>query len=348
MSATPSDASALRSERAGDVANATDRGGFIRPFRREDIPGVVTLRRHSFRLSERDGPTDLADYFDVTFFGSPWSDPAFPSWVYEDEHGAVGGFVGVLPRPMTWKGRPILAAVATQLMVAPGAPAPAAIALGKAFFSGAQDLSLVDCGNDAAHRLWRKLGGIASPGRRMLWHRRLNGHGAPPPGTFIATLDPAELLPCMIDVLISHVVAPSYDIRSLTWLLRLASAKRQFGRLAGGVVRDFNGSAVGWLLFYAGSRNGRAEILQLGSIPGARGLLLEHAMYQARSHGARTLHGRVEPTFRSALAAAQCEFTATGPWFLLKADDPDLLGDLEPGRDDTFLSRLDGEWWLAF
>jgi len=309
---------------------------------------VVTLRRHAFRLSERRSPTDLADYFDVTFFGSPWCDPAFPSWVYEDEQGAVGGFVGVLPRPMTWTGHPIMAAVATQLMVAPGIAGSIALKLSKAFFSGAQDLSLVDCGNDAAERLWRTLGGIASPGRRMSWARVLGGHPAPPVGTYTATLDPAELLPCISDVLHSYRFSPAYDLRSFAWLLRLATAKKQFGRLSGGVVRDYHGSAVGWLLFYTGAKHGRAEVLQMGSIPGAQGLLLEHAMWQARSHGARVLGGRVEPSFRSALSTAQCEFTTTGPWFLLKAGNPGLLADLEPGREDTFLSRLDGEWWLAF
>jgi hypothetical protein len=260
----------------------------------------------------------------------------------------VGGFVGVMPRPLLWKGSPILAAVATQLMVAPGLRGSVGLKLARAFFSGAQDLSISDTANEAARRLWTAVGGVASPGRRMLWRHRLEGRGGPPVGAFTATLDPAELLPCMIDVLSSHRVAPVYDLRSLTWLIRVASGKGQFGRLAGGVVRDIAGAAVGWVLYYRGGANRRAEVLQMGSIPGARGLLLEHAMWQAWSHGARELRGRVEPAFRSALSAAQCEFTATGPWVLLKADDPDLLNDLEPGRDDTFLSRLDGEWWLAF
>lgn len=348
MPAIPSDAPALRSERTSSVTDATGERGFIRPFRREDIPGVVTLRRHVFRLSERESPSDLADYLDLTFFGSPWCDHAFPSWVYQDERGAVGGFVGVLPRPMTWRGRPILAAVATQLMVAPGVMVPVGLRLAQAFFSGAQDLSIADCANQAAYRLWKTLGGIASPGRRLVWRRRLEGHLDRPVGTCITTLDPAELLPCMIDVLSAHCLAPAYDLRSLTWLLSLASAKKQFGSLSGGVVRDSAGAAIGWVLYYPGGKQGRAEVLQMGSIPGARGLLLDHAMWQARSRGARELSGRVEPPFRSALAAAQCEFTTTGPWVLLKADDPDLLADLEPGRDDAFLSRLDGEWWLAF
>jgi hypothetical protein len=344
----PSDARALQPERSSSVGDATVGGGFVRPFRREDIPGVVTLRRHAFGRSERDTPSDLADYFEVLFFGSPWCDPAFPSWVFEDERGAVGGFVGVLPRPMIWKGRPILAAVATQLMVAPGMSAPIGRKLAKAFFSGAQDLSIADSADDVARRLWLSMGGIASPGRRTSWHRVLGSHAVPPVGTYAATLDPAELLSCMIDVLRSYRLSPAYDLRSLAWLLRVASAKKQFGRLCGGVVRDFEGSAVGWLLFYAGTASRRAEVLQMGSIPGGRGLVLQQAMWQAKSQGARVLGGRVEPSFRSALAAAQCKFTASGPWFLLKGDDPDLLADLEPGRHDVFLSRLDGEWWLAF
>jgi len=350
VSATHSDASTLQSERPGGVTHATE--GFIRPFRREDIPGVVTLRRHVFRFSERQIPSDLADYFDVTFFGSPWCDPAFPSWVYQDERGTVGGFVGVVPRPFMWRGRPILAAVATQLMVAPGTRGSIGTQLARAFFSGAQDLSISDTANDAAHRIWMGMGGVASPARRMMWHRSLDGRSSPhragpPAGTYTATLDPAELLPCMIDVLSSYRLAPTYDLRSLSWLLSVAASKNQFGTLAGGVIRDAEGAAVGWVLYYRGSANRRAEVLQLGSIPGARGLILGHAMWQAWSHGARTIAGRVEPAFLSALSAAQCEFTASGPWVLLKGN-ADLLADLEPGREDTFLSRLEGEWWLAF
>jgi hypothetical protein len=308
----------------------------------------VTLRRHVFRFSERGTPSDLADYFDVTFFGSPWCDPAFPSWVYEDERGTVAGFVGVLPRPFTWRARPILAAVATQLMVAPGTRGAIGTQLAKAFFSGAQDLSISDTANDAAHRLWMGMGGVASPARRMGWHHRLDGRGGPPTGAFTATLDPQELLPCVSDVLSSCRLAPTYDLRSLSWLLSLASGKNQFGPLKGGVVRDAVGAAVGWVLYYRGSSDRRAEVLQMGSIPGARGLILGHAMWQAWSQGARQISGRVEPAFLSALSAAECEFTAAGPWVLFKARDPELLADLEPGRDDAFLSRLDGEWWLAF
>lgn len=348
MPAIPSDARTLQPEPSSSGNDATGAGGFIRPFRREDIPGVVTLRRHAFRLSERDTPSDLADYFDVLFFGSPWCDPAFPSWVFQDERGAVGGFVGVLPRPVVWKGRPILAAVATQLMVAPGMSMPVGHKLAKAFFSGPQDLSIADTANDAAHRIWLSMGGIASPGRRMSWHRVLESHPDPPVGTYVATLDPAELLPCMIDVLSFYRLSPAYDLRSLSWLLSVASGKKQLGGLSGGVVRDVEGHVVGWVLFYAGTASGRAEVLQMGSVPGGSGLVLQHAMWQAKSQGARVLGGRVEPSCRSALAAAQCEFTAAGSWFLLKADDPDLLADLEPGRDDVFLSRLEGEWWLAF
>ena len=356
MWAIHSDARAHRPTPTSGAIGATSGGtltfsgggerGFIRPFRREDIPGVVTLRRHVFRLSERETPSDLADYFDVTFFGSPWCDPAFPSWVYEDERGAVGGFVGVLPRPFVWRNRPILAAVATQLMVAPGVLVPVGLRLAKAFFAGAQDLSIADSANEPALRLWTMLGGAASPDRRVTWRRRLDGRSGPPPGTYTATTDPGELLPCMIDVLSSYRLSPAYDLRSLTWLLGHASAKRQFGKLSGGVVRDARGTAVGWALFYAGER--RAEVLQMGGLRGTRGLLLAHVMWQAWSHGARELRGRVDPPLRSALVAAQCEFTAAGPWVLLKADDPDLLADLEPDRDDAFLSRLDGEWWLAF
>src|SRR5256712_9223051 len=86
---------------------------------RSDIPHLVALSQQAFHRRERVGAEDLAAYFERIFFHNPWVDADLPSLVYEDETGRVGGFVGVVPRRMLFRGEPIRVAVTTQLMVAP-------------------------------------------------------------------------------------------------------------------------------------------------------------------------------------------------------------------------------------
>src|SRR5207237_10587312 len=65
----------------------------IRPFRPDDIPDFVALRRRSFSRSERPAAAALADYFEHVFFRNPWRDEALPSLVYVDPSGRPLGFL---------------------------------------------------------------------------------------------------------------------------------------------------------------------------------------------------------------------------------------------------------------
>src|SRR5205814_217678 len=88
----------------------------IRPFRLDDIPGVVALRRKSFRHSERPAAAALGAYFEHVFFRNPWRDETLPSLVYVDPSGRPVGFLGVVPRRATFRGEVLRVAVTTQLM----------------------------------------------------------------------------------------------------------------------------------------------------------------------------------------------------------------------------------------
>src|SRR6266480_5150827 len=99
---------------------APDAGpGRIRTLERGDIPQLVALSQQAFQRRERVGADAMTAYFERIFFQNPWVDADLPSLVYEDETGRVGGFVGVVPRRMLFRGEPIRVAVTTQLMVAP-------------------------------------------------------------------------------------------------------------------------------------------------------------------------------------------------------------------------------------
>jgi hypothetical protein len=145
----------------------------IREFHRSDIPRVADLWMRAFRASDEHAPQPVHAYFEEMFFETPWRDAQLPSLVCERGAGSIAGFLGVLPRRMLYKGEPLRLAVATQLMVDPGAPSYAAASLMRRFLGGAQDLSLSDGANEAAERLWQACGGETALLFNLAWTRVL-------------------------------------------------------------------------------------------------------------------------------------------------------------------------------
>ena len=144
--------------------------GSIREFRREDVADVAALWLRVFRRRAGPAPQHLQDYFRHVFFDNPWRDPALPSLVYQDPGKRVAGFLGVIPRAMSFHGAPIRVAVCTQLMVDESArPSYAAAKLVKALFAGAQDLSFSDGANGVSEKLWQSAGGSVALLYSLRW-----------------------------------------------------------------------------------------------------------------------------------------------------------------------------------
>jgi hypothetical protein len=127
-----------------------------------------------FRRSRGPASEPLQDYFREIFFNNPWRDESLPSLVFEERGRGIVGFLGVLPRTMTFNERPIKVAVATQLMVDEDAcPAYAAAKLVRKFFTGEQDLSLSDGASEDAERLWQAADGEVALLDSLAWTRVL-------------------------------------------------------------------------------------------------------------------------------------------------------------------------------
>ncbi len=355
--------------------------GRVRPFRPDDLADVVGLRRRLFRFTERPSPAELADYCYRIFCRNPWSDDELPSLIYEDQRGEVAGFLGVVPRRMTFQDKPIRVAIGTQLMVSPESRGLAGRRLVRAFLTGPQDLSVSDLGNDATRRLWESLGGSVSMAHSVIWEKalrpcqlavsRLGGgalgrgaalaaqplvalgdalaaawpgaHGRPAGGDTVP-LAPATLAATAEEVLQPFALRPDYN-GTLPWLLGQAAEKREFGELVGGLVRQPDGTVAGWFLHYV-EPGGTSEVLQLAGRPSSRVLVLEHLLEDARRRGAIAVAGRLEPAWLPELAAQGCALRDDGPWLLYHSSRPEVAAAIE--RGDAFLSRLDGEWWLSF
>src|SRR5207245_202681 len=213
------------------------------------------------------------------------------------------GRLGVLPRPLSFDGRPIRAAISHTFMVEPGSRSSlAALALARAFLSGGQDLSIAE-GGGPSRRILERFGGSTSlllslrwsrplrPSRYLLSLLKRRGLAAPvrwalaPLCAAADTLAPAflggtarlaaprwagedlttgDLLECMSRVCAERSLRPVYDGATLEWLLDLLARRQGRGSLQRVGVRDGAGEMVGWFVYYL-NPGGISEVVQIGA-----------------------------------------------------------------------------------
>src|SRR3989442_3339052 len=155
--------------------------GRVRTCVESDVPRIAELYRRVW-TSAADRPLAYSEaYFAEMLFRNACHDDDLPSLVYEDDGGEVVGCLGVMPRRMSIRGRPVRMAISHNFMVAPGSRSSlAGVQLMRAFFAGAQDLSIAES-NDTSRRVWEGLGGSTAPIYEMVWTRPLR------PGRYLAS-----------------------------------------------------------------------------------------------------------------------------------------------------------------
>lgn len=354
----------------------------VRPAAEADIPAVVRLFERVFPYHGWTSEADCAAYFREILFGNPWRDAAIQSLVAE--RGArLAGFYGVVPRPMTLRGRTIRVAVGCNFMVDPEhGDGLVAFELLKAVFGGPQDLTLSDGASAEAAYLWTRLRGRVPLAYNMHWLRPLRPArylltvleerdlapraltlGARPvaagvdalarrlrPNAFLAgelddePLEPEAVCADLPDMTHGKALTPAYDAESLTWLLDHA-ARKPLGMLRARRVLGAGRQPVGWYIYYLCSA-GPSELVQLVARPGHYERVLEHVLADAWHRGATAVRGRLDPDGVEALSRRHCWLRWEEPRTLVHARDPEIAVAIEHG--DAFLSRLDGEWWMRF
>jgi hypothetical protein len=305
-----------------------------------------------------------------------------PSWVAEQD-GAVAGFAGVLPRPMTFRGEAMRVAVGCQFMVDPGQrQSLVALQLAQALTAGPQDLFIADGANDEARRLWLAIGGAAPLAYNLHWTRQLRPARyalsllekrtamaplalAARPAATLADAAAARLprnrfhredqgvtdealdaptMPALLGML-RGAVQPVYDTRSFAWVLDQARRKTRHGLLRTRVVFEHGRRLIGWFAYYARAGDVN-EVIQLAALDGEIDHVLQCLFADAWRNGAAALRGRLDPRHLEPLSERRCWLRREGTWTLVHSRRADILAAFESG--DAGLSRLDGEWWLRF
>ncbi len=359
--------------------------GYVRPFNDDDISQVAGLHRRIFGVSDKWSTELYRCYFHEVFLNNPWYDKTLSSLVYEEGNGKIGGFLGVVPRPMWMKGRQVRAAVSSQFIVDPQSRFQlAGVQLLKAFLSGPQDLSLADEANDSSRAIWERLGGSTAllysihwtctlrPAQRV--RLRLGRHKMLGPLAFLlkplcqaidsvmarAPRTPSHgagsrcfgedtdievLLQCSDAFRHSQCLRPEYDRRSLEWLLGRPAETNGHGSFQKVAVRNTGRELIGWFLYYL-DHHGMVEVLQIGSKKASIHEVLDHLFHHAWRSGAVALRGRLEPGLMPELLSWRGLSHHRRYWTLIHSRSPALLDTIH--RGDAFLTRLEGEWCMRF
>jgi hypothetical protein len=158
------------------------------------------------------------------------------------------------------------------------------------------------------------------------------------------TLDAATMLSYLGDVVGGRALLPLYDHSSLEWVMGEAARKTKLGVWRARSIHRGT-QVLGWYLYYA-RRGGTSEVIQVAARNGAFDAVFKRLLADAWRAGATAVRGRVDPRYVDELSANHCWFRREGTSVLVHSRHPAVLDALQTG--DTFLSRLEGEWYLRF
>lgn len=349
---------------------------YVRPLRRDDLDRLAVLFAETFRREQDADLASLVARLERAYFDHPWADLQIPSRVYDDGRQLVG-FLGVVPRPMQFGDRRVVAAITGNLMVRPGkAGAFVSLQLSRACLRGPQDLTISDSGLDSTRRIAERSGGITARLYSLRFDRRIAplshaGHEllrwrAPALWRRLSPLlSQAERRvsqrlfhgpyrrydnghrtePIEIDALAQRLsrqpeaaLRPVYEPSALAWMLQTPRRPGGAGMRIRRVV-DPHGREVGVFAYYLEPGEAGDVVLVVGSQPRA---VLECLIDDAVDGGARSLWGRADPQQLLDLTTCGCQL-GSDSWVLVHANDPALLQPFL--RGDAFFPPLDGERW---
>lgn len=360
--------------------------GHARPLEKRDIPQIVRLYTRVYGRKYAARQAQLEQDLTKLFLEHPWYDERYPSLVYQDSKGDIVGCIGVLPRPMLFKGTAMTAAVTHSFMVEPGSRASmAALHLARRFFTGRQDLSMAD-GNNNSRMIWEICGGSASLLYSLCWTRPLRpsryvlsflkNHGLPrglewllrpftrvvdalmpmaSPGNFrfpepkvsAEELDPANLATSLPQITKDLALVPRYDAHTAGWLVETLRGNARYGALHAVLLRNARQKTLGWYLYYL-KPSGIAEVVQIAVERSGINPVLDHLFHHAWRQGAIAMSGQFDPALFAALSEKGCMFHHKSG-----ANSWMMLHSRHPEviqaicEGDVFLSRMEGEWWIS-
>jgi hypothetical protein len=359
--------------------------GRVRPFAAADVAAVAELHRRVFRVRPEPSAALAEAYrrwLTELFLDPSREQHGILSLVHESEYGQIGGFIGAVPRRLVLDGKPVLAAVSSQMVVDEAHRAElAGVKLLRAFLSGPQALSIADEAGDDARRLWEALGGETALLPSLSWTRPLmpwallaSYMGSRPSLRTLTRLalplaraadavlkrlprspfrvaeprlhaEPATpaALAAHLPALAGRVLCPEADPKALAWALSRAAAVLRIQPEIN-LLRDARGRPVGAYV-HAVAPGEVDQALLIAATPPAARATVDHLLHSAFVRGAVAVEGRLDRLALPALAAGRA-FFHRGRWVLVHARRRELVAPFQ--RGDMLFPRTSGELCLRF
>ena len=236
------------------------------------------------------------------------------------------------------------------------------VLLVRRLIAGPQELTITDGATNEVQAMWGRLGGstggitclgwtkVLRPAKlaaALVARRRGASFGGGHSGRVRVGPSGDELTPEALIEQLRRVRArlrPDYDPGFLGWLFAEMERVEGRGPLARRLVRDDRGEPLGWYVAYL-PPGGIAQAIGVGTVRPDAGPVLDRLFADARAVGACGVQGRTEPATLAALTARRCVFRRT-EWALVHYADDEVAA--AAGREQALLTRLEGEWWMAY
>ena len=355
----------------------------IRAYTPQDAGQVVSLYKKMFLGGvpiETRKRRFLDGFFSRWMFEDPWRSEDLPSLVYESSDGALTGFLGVVPRELSFDDRRIRVAIAAAFMVDPGSR-PAGIALLSHLVRGPQDLTLTEGATEHTRRILERIGFRAYPSMSVNWFRAVRPSLAALTH-FTRSRTPSRKLLAgvgrpvcrLIDNVAASVpdlgtlVEPPRGVRSrplsTAELLECIWSVSQSRRIR----PTYDASSLEWVLelrrraehrgrfeqvavvdddggllgWYLChlQRDGTSEVIQMGVLDDAMELVFARALYDCTRRGSALVQGRLEMSYLKEALINGCLFRPA-PWMLARSANPAILDAIQ--AEEIFLSSLENE-----
>ena len=360
----------------------------VRAFAEDDIPKVADLYWTVLRKHKGPSPVEVRSRMHELYFENPWIDSSLPSLVVDEKGSIAGFLGVVPRRMSLGGQSFLTALGGNFVVHPDFRNSLAGLHLLRAYMSGGQDLSLTDSANDVSRTLLERLGFTTIMPFSVHWVRllrpsrfasfamsRLAGNAIATSLEFVARpfcaamdrlaggltfsplcqiksplrareLDVETLLCCQKEFRNGYSLWTEYDVHSLSWLLSFMARMKGHGdKLQAVLLCDQTLKTVGWYIY--SSAPGRiGEVVQIGGERRRIKDILYRLFHDAWSHGVIALHGIVDRQLMAEFSEMNCFFTCRGGWMVAHSRKSTFLEPLN--RGDAFLSRLDGEWCLAF
>jgi len=360
----------------------------VRPLAEADIPQVADLYWKVLRERKDPPPPTVRSFIQELYFTNPWMDSSIPSLVYEDKGTIAGFLGVVPRRMDYQGKTVRIAYGGNFVVHPDFRTTLAGLHLLRTYMGGEQDLSQTDSANDTSRALLDRLGFTTILPFSVHWVRPLRPARALTYAithvvdnamasvlAFLATpfssaadqfsakfssspfrqaesrlhssdLDAATLISCVGEYRKQYALFPEYDAASLNWLFSFMERMKGHGqRLRKVLLRDDKGTIVGWYVYYF-TPGGFADVAQIGGSRKQLKDILDHLFWDAWTNDAIAIHGTLDRRLMDIYSEKNCFFTCRGGWTLAHSRKPGFMDLLNSG--DAFLSRLDGEWCLAF